>query len=460
MRWRAQSRAPPAASACSAVDTDRLAPFVGAGPRALRDARRRPIPTSARRSSDRRPRSTRSTTSTQAIAAANDSDYGLAASVMTRDRAVYEHCVGRIARGRAQLEPRHDRRERPAPVRRQRQERQRPARWHHRDALLHRAAVAPRVARRASIRRRCRPGAPSRSRCSYRRTVLMGDPTHFSVKGGANPHTRTRWGTRRAVDRAAAIAAVARACTTCSRPRRARARRAAGRRAARASSIPPTPASSPTSTRRSRSPRRRFHLANLLPTRAGEKRALPARARSGRLPLRGRSIRATASRARPTSSRPATATCSRTAASSTSASCPRSRIPPWKRVYGFRTDARVEPVLAALVQPRRVLRVELVLEAHYHGDTALCAFGPGASTCSPTRAALAPGGWRAPRGRFADALVELSDDDAARYAANSFTLTPGRRLAPGHAGRRLRAAPGAGARARRDAPSWSTSPSS
>jgi len=37
------------------------------------------------------------------------------------------------------------------------------------------------------------------------RTVLMGDPTHFSVKGGANPHTRTRWGTRRIVDRAAAI---------------------------------------------------------------------------------------------------------------------------------------------------------------------------------------------------------------------------------------------------------------
>ncbi|MBW2391216.1 MAG: hypothetical protein JRG89_22690, partial [Deltaproteobacteria bacterium] len=33
----------------------------------------------------------------------------------------------------------------------------------------------------------------------------MGDPTHFSVQGGANPHTRTRWGTRRKVDRARAI---------------------------------------------------------------------------------------------------------------------------------------------------------------------------------------------------------------------------------------------------------------
>jgi succinylglutamic semialdehyde dehydrogenase len=35
----------------------------------------------------------------EAIAAVNDSDYGLAASVMTRDRARYEHCVGRIRAG-------------------------------------------------------------------------------------------------------------------------------------------------------------------------------------------------------------------------------------------------------------------------------------------------------------------------------------------------------------------------
>jgi succinylglutamic semialdehyde dehydrogenase len=35
----------------------------------------------------------------EAIAAVNDSDYGLAASVMSADRAVYEHCVGRIRTG-------------------------------------------------------------------------------------------------------------------------------------------------------------------------------------------------------------------------------------------------------------------------------------------------------------------------------------------------------------------------
>jgi succinylglutamic semialdehyde dehydrogenase len=35
----------------------------------------------------------------EAIAAVNDSDYGLAASVMTRSRAAFEHCVGRVRTG-------------------------------------------------------------------------------------------------------------------------------------------------------------------------------------------------------------------------------------------------------------------------------------------------------------------------------------------------------------------------
>ncbi len=35
--------------------------------------------------------------------------------------------------------------------------------------------------------------------------VLMGDPAYFSVLGGANPHTRDRYGRRKTVDRALAI---------------------------------------------------------------------------------------------------------------------------------------------------------------------------------------------------------------------------------------------------------------
>jgi N-dimethylarginine dimethylaminohydrolase len=101
-------------------------------------------------------------------------------------------------------------------------------------------------------------------------------------------------------------------------------------------------------------------------------------------------------------------------------------FPPWKRVYGFRTDLAVEPLLREIVAPREVVRVELALEAHYHGDTALCAFGPRREHLLVYRAALAPGGWEKLAAAFgAAALVEIPEADAARYAANSFTLARG-----------------------------------
>jgi N-dimethylarginine dimethylaminohydrolase len=103
---------------------------------------------------------------------------------------------------------------------------------------------------------------------------------------------------------------------------------------------------------------------------------------------------------------------------------PRLGLPPWKRVYGFRSDARAERILKEIVAPRPVHRFELVLEAHYHGDTALCAFGPRREHLLAYRRAIAPPDWPRLVELFGDALIELSDEDAARYAANSFTFTP------------------------------------
>ena len=101
-------------------------------------------------------------------------------------------------------------------------------------------------------------------------------------------------------------------------------------------------------------------------------------------------------------------------------------FPPWRRVYGFRSDARLEPQLAAIVEPKPVHRFELVLEAHYHGDTALCAFGPRREHLLAYVDALAPGD----RARLVqcftdDAVIPLEEADARRYAANAYTLTTG-----------------------------------
>jgi N-dimethylarginine dimethylaminohydrolase len=253
-----------------------------------------------------------------------------------------------------------------------------------------------------------------------RRAVLMGDPGHFSVKGGANPHTRTRLGLRRRVDRQRAI----------------RQWRGLHDRlrdlGVRVVVVPPHPAQpglvypanagflfeldseKPVSEKT-------FHLANLIPSRAGERnhyrQALTyAGFRVATVDERyrfegeadffpaGDFYLFTFGRIERQRFVPALA------------------LPPWRRVYGFRSDERVEPILGRIVQPRPVLRIELVLEDHYHGDTALCAFGPGRRQLLVYERALEASGLARLRETFGERLLPLSDADAARYAANSFAL--------------------------------------
>jgi N-dimethylarginine dimethylaminohydrolase len=268
-------------------------------------------------------------------------------------------------------------------------------------------------------------GAAERSSLgpAYRRGVLMGDPAHFSVKGGANPHTRTRWGTRRRVDRVKAIA------------QWQRLRDLLQDLGIRVLVVPPDPAQPglvyPANAGFMKDvdaeaplARRRFTLANLLPTRAGEKAHYRRVLEAAGIPCfdldpsfrmegeadffpAGELYLLTHGRLERQRFVPALA------------------LPPWKRVYGFRTDARALPALREIIgEDRPILRVELALETHYHGDTALCAFGPGRRFLLAWRPALAAGGYDALLSRFGNALLELSDDDARRYAANSFTYNP------------------------------------
>lgn len=270
------------------------------------------------------------------------------------------------------------------------------------------------------------------------RTVLMGDPSHFSVQGGANPHTRTRWGTRRHVDRALAIQQWHGLKSTLEDL------------GIRVLVVAPDatqpglvyPANAGFQSRVD-SPEpiadKVFTLANLLPTRAGEK------------PHYKRVIEAAGYR---------TAEIDRQYRFEGEADffpagdvyllthgriekqrfVPTLGIPPWKRVYGFRTDARVKDIVAPMVAPNDVLVIALCLEAHYHGDTALCAFGPGRSFLLAYRDAIEPGAWKQLADRFGDRLIEMYGDDARRYAANSYTYTSGNEsvlVMPGGVSQRL-----------------------
>ena len=258
----------------------------------------------------------------------------------------------------------------------------------------------------------------------------MGDPAHFSVKGGANPHTRTRWGTRRSVDRALA------------QKQWANLRALLEDLGVRVLVVEPDPAQPglvyPANAgfltdvdAEKPLAEKTFHLANLLPTRAGEKphyrRVLEAAGfRCAELDPRFRmegeadffpvGDRYLLTHGRIERQR----------------FVPAFGWPPWRRVYGFRTDARAEAALARCVAPAPVLRVELVLEAHYHGDTALCAFGPRREFLLAYRAAIAPADWPRLAEAFGPALLELGEEDARRYAANAFTFTPSGQTSESH----------------------------
>ncbi len=249
----------------------------------------------------------------------------------------------------------------------------------------------------------------------------MGEPTHFSVKSGANPHTRTRWGLRRRVNRQRAIQQWHRLrdllrdlglVVLVVPPEWTQPGLAYPANAGFMQDVDtPLPVD-----------QRRFTLANLLPTRAGEKphylqvlalAGFPLAQIDERYRFEGEADFFPAGDVH-------VLTCGTL---ERQRFVPALALPPWKRVYGFRTDARVEEVLAPRVAPRRILRVELTLEAHYHGDTVLCAFGPGRRFLLGYREGIAPEGWALLRDHFADNLIELDAGDAARYAANSFTLT-------------------------------------
>ena len=245
--------------------------------------------------------------------------------------------------------------------------------------------------------------------------ILMGDPAHFSVVGGANPHTRDRYGRRKQVDRALAIR------------QWAQLRDLLGDHGLRVVIVPPDPGLPGLVYPANAGVRLgdEFVLSTLTPTRAGEREsyrrvieALGLRCRvlehrfEGEADLFPAGERYLFTYGRIERQR----------------FVPAWGWPPWKRVYGFRSDpAALEEIESIRPLGARALRIRLVDEGYYHGDTCLCSFGRERRALLAYLPVLAPESVAELRRVYGERLIPLDDADAAIYAANSFAFASGGR---------------------------------
>ena len=252
------------------------------------------------------------------------------------------------------------------------------------------------------------------------RTIVMGDPTHFSVLGGANPHTRNALGLRKRVDPELAqiqwhdlaqtmLRYGAEVCVI--EPHRGLSGLVYP---ANAGFLYPL-----VSSRSSAGAHKTFYLANLIPTRAPEIEVYRSFIRAMGYETGGIAARFEGEADFFPAGRYLIFTYGKI---ERQRFVPRFGIPPWRRVYGFRSEASALDPLRAIAGDRPIIALELCLEAHYHGDTVICSFGPEREFLLAYMKGIAAASRSALKDAFGVNLIELADRDAAIYAANSFQL--------------------------------------
>ncbi len=249
------------------------------------------------------------------------------------------------------------------------------------------------------------------------RTIIMGDPRYFSVRGGANPHTRNVLGMKKKVD-----------------PELARRQWHAMAGAlldhgaevfvvepysALPGLVYPANAGFLYPLERCPAADKTFHLANLLPTRAAEREvyrpfieSLGFKTNAIQHRFEGEADFFPAGRYMLFTY----------GGVERQRFVPAMALPPWRRIYGFRSESDALGELRAIAADREILALELVLEAHYHGDTVLCSFGPRREFLLAYMGGLSVPSRTRLRDAFGVNLVELNAEDAAIYAANSFQV--------------------------------------
>jgi N-dimethylarginine dimethylaminohydrolase len=245
------------------------------------------------------------------------------------------------------------------------------------------------------------------------RTIVMGDPAYFSVLGGANPHTRNVLGLRKRVD-----------VDLARRQWHGLARELIDH-GAEVCVIEPHerltglvyPANAGFLYPLAGTGAKTFYLANLLPTRAGERDVYRSFIRAMGYPTVGISARFEGEADFFPAGRVMIFTWGRI---ERQRFVPRLGLPPWRRIYGFRSERGTLRELEQIAGSQPILALELILEAHYHGDTVLCSFGPQREYLLGYLDGLSAQSRARLRTEFAENLIELSQDDGAIYAANAF----------------------------------------
>lgn len=252
------------------------------------------------------------------------------------------------------------------------------------------------------------------------RTILMGDPTYFSVLGGANPHTRNVLGMRKAVDaerakkqwHQLARTLVAHGVEVCViEPHQGISGLVYPANAGFLFPLTENHSGYQVDTAK------HFYLANLLPSRAAEREVYRPFIESMGYQTSDVQARFEGEADFFPVSRYMLFTYG---AIERQRFVPRLGLPPWKRVYGFRSDQRALDELRGYVHGRPVLPLELRLEAHYHGDTVLCSFGPQREFLLAYVEGLTAASRERLQQEFGHNLIPLCEHDAAIYAANSF----------------------------------------
>ncbi len=259
---------------------------------------------------------------------------------------------------------------------------------------------------------------------NYCRIILMGDPACFRIKAGANPHTRNRWGLRKTVDTDLARRQWDIAAQTF---------RDHGLRVEVIGAVEDCPGLVfPANAgfllekdQRVALSQKHFYLSHLLRARSAEKElyrkalsdlGLTVQELTPNIRFEGEADFFPAAEGFVLTYgnliRPHWSTAM--------------AWPPYRRVYGFRTDKAILEPLRALVPGRKILALELSQEAYYHGDTVLCAIGRKRDILLVHAQGLTPASLARLKTDFTGRLLILGDRDAMRFAANSFYVDNGR----------------------------------